>query len=79
MRAVKLETIISKDRKLSLTVPEEIPSGPVEVVILSKALDVDRETSLMEFLNYLDTLPMSKRSLEEFELDIEAERQAWEK
>jgi hypothetical protein len=36
MVAIKLNAILGEDRKLVVNVPEDIPTGPVELVIRSK-------------------------------------------
>ena len=77
MRAVKLESVVSKNRQLSLTVPPEIPSGPVEVLILSKDVGEQR-ASLIGFLDALRSEPASSRSAEATESAIAAERNAWD-
>lgn len=78
MRAVKLESVVSENRQLSLTVPPEIPSGPVEVLILAKE-DVDtRQASLLRFLDALRSEPASFRSAEVMESAVAAERNAWD-
>jgi hypothetical protein len=78
MRAVKLESIVTKDHKLTLTVPPEIPSGQVEVLILAKdGAEVNRD-SLEAFLKDLSALPVSTRTPADFEATITAERNAWE-
>lgn len=76
MRAVKLESVVSKDRRLSFIVPPEIPSGPVEVLILSK--DVGEQRALLiGFLDALRSEPVSARSAEATESAVAAERNAW--
>ena len=77
MRAVKLESVVSKNRQLSLTVPPEISSGPVEVLILTKAVDAP-QASLTGFLDALSSEPVSARSAEAIEADVSAERSAWD-
>ena len=76
MRAVKLETTVPENRKLSLMVPPEIPSGPVEVLILSKEGARGQKASLLAFLDNLASAPASTRSPEEIEESIRAERNA---
>ena len=78
MRAVKLESVVPKNRQLSLTVPLEIPSGPVEVLILAKETADARQASLLEFLDALRSEPVSSRSAEAIELAVAAERDAWD-
>lgn len=78
MRAVKLESVISKNRQLSITVPPEIPSGPIEIVILAKD-DADAQgASLLKFLDALKLEPASSRSAEAMESAVVAERNTWD-
>lgn len=77
MRAVKLHSVVSKSRHLSLTVPPEIPSGPVEVLILAKEDAGARQASLLRFLDALMQEPASPRSAEAMASAVAAERNAW--
>ncbi len=77
MRAVKLESVVSKNRRLSLTVPPEIPSGPVEVLIFVRDMEAQR-TSLIGFLDALRSEPASTRSADTIEAAVAAERDAWD-
>jgi hypothetical protein len=78
MRAVKLESVVSEDRKLILTVPAEIPSGQVEVLILARENSEVKQGSLEAFLKELSALPVSTRTPAEFEASIIAERNTWD-
>lgn len=78
MRAVKLESVISENRQLSLIVPPEIPSGPVEVLILAKEDSDAQQASMTGFLDALKSEPMSSRSAEAMESAVAAERNAWD-
>ena len=78
MRAVKLESVVPENRQLSLTVPPEIPSGPVEVLILAKETADARQASLLGFLDALRSEPVSSRSAEVMESAVAAERDAWD-
>lgn len=78
MRAVKLESVVPKDRQLSLTVPPEIPAGPVEIVILAKEDAAAQGASLLKFLDALRLEPASSRSAEAMESAVAAERNAWD-
>lgn len=76
MCAVKLESVVSKNRQLSFTVPPEIPSGPVEVLILSKDVGEQR-VSLIGFLDALRSEPASALRSDATESAIAAERNTW--
>ena len=78
MRAVKLDSVVPKNRQLLLTVPSEIPSGPVEVLILAKETSGARQVSLIGFLDGLASEPASSRSAEAMESAIATERDAWD-
>ena len=78
MRAVKLESVVPENRQLSLTVPPEIPSGPVEVLILAKDTADVRQASLLGFLDALRSEPASSRSAGTMESAVAAERDAWD-
>jgi hypothetical protein len=75
VRAVKLEGHLSENRQLTLTVPDEIPAGPVEVLVVSKK---GGKESLLRFLDALTLAPISSRSSEEIEEAILTERNAWD-
>jgi hypothetical protein len=77
VRAVKLEGHLTENRQLTLTIPSEIPAGPVEVLVVSK--DGNKEGSLLRFLDELASAPLTSRSSQEIEDAILAERNAWDK
>jgi hypothetical protein len=74
--SVKLEGLITENRQLTLTIPKDIPAGPVDVLVVSK--NGAKKESLLRFLNDLSSAPQSPRSPEEIEKGILAERNAWE-
>ncbi len=76
VRAVKLKGLITENRRLTLTVPNDMPAGPVDVLVVSKN-DADKG-SLLHFLDDLTSAPKSARSPEEIEQSILTERNAWE-
>ena len=78
MRAVKLDSVVTENRQLLLTVPSEIPSGPVEVLILAKETADARQVSLLGFLDALASEPASSRSAEAMESAVATERDAWD-
>ncbi len=77
MRAVKLASVVTEDHKLTLTVPPEIPSGQVEVLILAKDNAEVNQDALEAFLKELSALPVSTRTPADFEVAITAERNTW--
>lgn len=76
IRAVKLEGLITENRQLTLTVPKDIPAGPVDILVVSK--NGAKKESLLRFLDDLTSVPKSARSPEQIEEAILAERNAWE-
>jgi hypothetical protein len=78
VRTVKLDSVVTKDHKLTLTVPPEIPSGKVEVIILAKDVNEESQGGLEVFLKELSLLPISTRSSADFEAAITVERNSWE-
>lgn len=73
VRTVKLEGHLSENRQLTLTVPNEIPAGPVEVLVVSKN---GNKESLLRFLDALTLAPVSSRSSKEIKDAILIERNA---
>lgn len=78
MRSVKIKSVVSQNKQLSLTVPPEIPSGPVEVLILAEDDADTRQAALLEFLDSLRSEPGPSRSAEAIEATAIAERDAWD-
>jgi hypothetical protein len=76
VRAVKLEGHLSENRQLTLTVPNEVPIGPVEVLVVSK--NGSNKGSLLHFLDTLVLASASSRSSKEIEDGILTERNAWD-
>ncbi len=80
MQAIKLDGVISKDHRLMLTIPPDIPSGPVEVVVLVKEKQKEtlgKQKSLQDFLAKLEQKPYSDRSAEEVDAYIEEMRNSF--
>lgn len=74
MQAVKLSGTVSEDRKLTLTIPPDIPLGPVEVVVLAQEKRTELKQKFPTFLAKLEQKPYSNRSAEEVEVYIEEMR-----
>ena len=47
MRAFKFKGSIPDDRRLAVDVPEEVPAGPAEVIILAPDVEAKRSPSLI--------------------------------
>ncbi len=79
MPAVKLEAAVSDNHQLVLQVPDEIPAGTVEIVILAKGKPLaSTGQAILDFLAEAAKYPIESRSAEDIEVDIRAERNAWE-
>jgi hypothetical protein len=78
MLAVKLEAVVPDNHQLVLQVPDEIPAGTVEIVILAKGKPLTSNgQTILDFLAEA-AYPIEPRSAEDIEADIQAERSAWE-
>lgn len=79
MQAVKLKTYITKDRRLELDLPDDIPEGAAEIILLVQdAPSPAEEESLRDFFQKLDASPRARMSREEIDQYIEEARNSWE-
>ena len=79
MNAVKLQAVVSENRELKITLPPEVPSGAVEVIVLvpepePKGSDVESMLRLVE--EWRAKHPV-RRSKEEIDRYLEEERASW--
>lgn len=80
MHAYKLETQIPSDHRISIELPADFPVGGAEIIVLAKPLQPLAKAagkSMAELVAWLRSLPPSNRSPEDFEAQIQAERNAW--
>lgn len=80
MYALKYETTIDADHRLTIDLPDSFPVGEAEVIVLAKAPAAPEARvgeSLDEFFAWLDTLPPTGRTKEEIDAQIREERDAW--
>ena len=80
MQAIKFRATIPADRTLVLHIPEGIPIGEAEIVVLvqeDKPAN-DGETSLVEYLDALSGRQRKTRTREDIDRQIETERCSWE-
>lgn len=77
MHAVTVETRISADHRLNIELPATFPVGEVEVTIRAKTEALPTQETLVEFLDWLKTLPPTGRSKEEILAQIAEERNSW--
>ena len=79
MYAVKLDTIIPQNRHLVIQVPNEMPIGDAEVIILSKLGNQQGNgQALLRYLRERRLSPRYRRSADEIDAQIEQERSAWD-
>ena len=80
MQAFKTNQEIPEDRKLTLALPPDFPVGEAEVIVLAKTHEMNenrQRQSLEEFFQRLETLPITRRTKEEIDRYIQAERESW--
>lgn len=80
MRAVKLTGTITGDHKLMLDLPDDLPTGPAEVIVLvneASAVSTDADESFEAFLDSLGKSPHRRRSKAEIDRYLEQERNSW--
>lgn len=83
MRALKLAAQVESDHALVLDLPEDIPEGPAEVIVLvpdrAEAASTKPKTgSLAEFLSRPRVDPRFIRSKKELDAHLHAERESWD-
>jgi hypothetical protein len=79
MQAVKLKTYITKNHRLELDLPDDIPEGDAEVIVLVQdAPEPAGEESLRDFFQALDASPRPRMSKEEIDRYIEEARNSWD-
>jgi hypothetical protein len=80
MHTLKLTAQIPHDRHLEIVVPDNIPEGEVDVVILIKNSQeqlMAQENYLNDFFNHLENSDIPRRSKEEIDRFLEQERADW--
>ena len=79
MRAIKLIANIGDDHRLNVQLPDDVPPGMAEIIMLfPEAPLTDKTSSLREFTEKLEHLPSSGRSQEDIDRYIEEERASWD-
>jgi len=80
MQAIKLHAHVDRDRKLSLQLPEEVPEGDVEVIVLAPARSDIRDTRqhLEMLLRKLAASSRVRLSKTEIDAHLAEERASWE-
>jgi len=79
MQAVKLQTYITKNHRLELDLPDDMPEGAAEVIVLVQDLkESTGEESLRDFFKALDASPRPRMSKEEIDRYIDETRNSWD-
>ncbi len=78
MRAFKVRGHVEKDHTLSLKLPEDVPEGPAEVIVLIPERVSKPAHSLNDFLDRLAGHPRQVLSKDEIDRHLERERQCWD-
>lgn len=79
MQAVRLKAVLSDDRRLEIAVPDEIPVGEVEVIVLASSLTATgAQQTLDELFAELDRMPHKRLTTEEINQYLAGERGSWD-
>jgi len=81
MQAVKLKVNITSDHHLDGIVPDDVPSGEAEVVVLYENPahgDADQMAGMFTLLENIQKQDHPRRSLDEIKSSINSERDSWE-
>jgi len=81
MRVIRLTAAIGPDHKLHLQLPDDVTTGPAEVIVsIPDPGTPDEDVSdFGKFLDFIDSLPPGNRSKEKIDRALQAERDSWEK
>jgi len=81
MQAIKLNAHVDRDRKLLLQLPDEVPEGDVEVIVLAQQRVVwqDRKQHLEALLGKLAASSRTRLSKAQIDDFLAQERTAWER
>ena len=80
MHTLKLTAQITHDRHLQIILPDDIPEGEVDVVVLikdSQTQSAEQENYLNTFFNNLENSDIPQRSREDIDRFLETERANW--
>ena len=80
MNAVKIDVVVPEDRELHVTLPQEVPAGRAQVIILpqkSQDTPTDVEALLRHGQEWRSKHPDRLRSKEDIDREIAEERASW--
>ncbi len=79
MRAYKISTEIPMNHELVLHLPDDIPSGRAEVLVLTdESSEKTNGESMMVFLDRLDSPGRKTRSKKQIDDELTSERNSWD-
>lgn len=79
MQAVRFNAVVADDHRLQIVVPDEIPVGEVEVIVLASRPTAARaEQTLDELFAMLDRMPHGRLTTEEIGRYLADERASWD-
>jgi hypothetical protein len=80
MRAIKLKAHITADHRLEMILPDDVPEGEAEVIVLSPEPH-DKvampENYLDAFFRDLENTAIPRRSKEDIDRSLQEERDSW--
>ena len=57
MRAIKMDVIIGSERQLSINLPDYVPKGPAELILLTYDIsEIDKKLQTDDFREWLEEL-----------------------
>jgi hypothetical protein len=80
MRATKLKAHISADHRLEITLPDDVPEGEAEIIVLSPEpcdTAAKQQDYLDAFFMDLENAAVPRRSKEDIDRLIQEERDNW--
>jgi len=81
MQAVKLKVNITKDHRVDGVVPDDVPQGEAEVVVLYSIQADEEESGIAQLLSFFECVQKKKyprRNMDEILEYINKERDSWE-
>lgn len=83
MQAIKLNAHVGRDRRVSVQLPEDMPEGEVEIIVLARgAAEADENTRrayLETLLRRIAASDRPRRSKAEIDAYLAGERASWER
>jgi len=79
MQAIRLKAKVTANHRLELSLPEEIPEGDAEVIIMySNTQKAPQGKGLLSFLESLDGQDYPRRSMQDIMVYKQEERVSWD-